>query len=102
MTIEQERFDKAVKSLTEKLKPEYECIKKLKESPAMSIEREQEILHARNQGFLANFGEQERINQEVHVYNSKVEGIAMALQALSASYGIHTFVIRRFRAEYLL
>jgi hypothetical protein len=98
----QRRFDEAVRSLTKKLQPEYERIQKLKNSDTLSIEREQQILHARKQGESITFEEQERANQEIRAYNSKVEGIAMALTALSDSYGIHTFVARRFRVEYFV
>jgi hypothetical protein len=102
MTIGQEGFDRAVKSLTEKLQPEYERIKKLKESPAMSVEREMQIHDAKSRGLPADFQEQARAEQEINNYNNKIEGIAMALNAISTSYGIHTFISRRFRSEYLV
>ena len=96
------RFNEGLKTIVKKLQPEYESIKKLKNSDALSIEREQQILDTKSRGLPANFQEQARAEQEIERYNSKVEGIAIALQALSRSYGVSTFITRRFRAEYLV
>jgi len=95
-------FNKAVKSLIEIIQPEYERIKKLKSSPALSTERAQQIIYARRLGISIDFGEQERVYHEIDAYNNKIKGIAMALTAISVSYDISPLVVKRFEERYTL
>jgi len=101
-TQNERRFDEAVKSLIKKLQPESEYAKKLKDSPLLSTERELQIHDAKRQGFPADFEEQKSANEAIYAHNCKITGVAMALEAVSASYGIRTFSAKRFREEYLV
>jgi hypothetical protein len=102
MTTEEDtrKFNEIVKSLVKLLEPEQAHLQRLKDSPENSGEREAEILEARSKGLGGSLAGQEMTSQQINNYNSKVEGIAMTLQASSRVYGIHTFITRRFKAEY--